>query len=199
MALPREKRLFTLIEYLELEQQSVDRHEFWDGEILAMSGGTVRHGMVISNFNGLLWNRLQGKPCRPFESSTRVRIAAGQYVYPDAQVVCGKPIFDPADTHLTTIINPRMIIEVLSPSTESYDRGKKFEAYRQIDTLMEFVLVDPDRIQVQTFNRQQDSSWRLDTYAGPDAVVILRSLELHIPMSEIYQDVTFEDESSKMD
>ena len=164
MTMPAEKTRFTVAEYLAREEVAQERHEFWDGEILAMSGGTHRHGLVTSNIHIALGMRLRGKPCRPLESSNRVRTTAGSYVYPDTSVVCGKPIFDPNDPKQTTITNPSVVVEVLSPSTESYDRGKKFDAYQAIETLKEYVLIDPAQPSIQTFNRQADGSWRLDKF-----------------------------------
>ncbi len=192
MSMPAGVRRYTVQEYLDLEEKAEERHELWDGEVLAMSGGTHRHGLVSSNIHGTLWQRLRGKPCRPLESSNRIRTSPGRYVYPDASVVCGKPIFDPDDPKQTTIINPTLVIEVLSPSTESYDRGKKFDAYQMIETLKEYVLIDPSKPYIQTFNRQADNSWRLDKVEGMDATLQVRSLGLDIPLAEVFADVTFE-------
>ena len=131
MGLPAEKRKYTTQEYLEMEEKAVERHEFHDGEILMMSGGTLRHSRIVMNTGATLHALLKGKPCFALDSNMRVRISdRWHYVYPDISVVCGTPIFDPDDPKKTTIINPRVVIEVLSESTESYDRGGKFDGLR---------------------------------------------------------------------
>jgi Uma2 family endonuclease len=195
MTLPLEKRHYTVAEYLQMEEKAIDKHEYWEGEILAMSGGTYRHGTVSTNCLIALGIRLRGKPCRPLDANMRVRTSAGRYVYPDAQIVCGGPIFDPEDKNQTTITNPSVVIEVLSPSTEDYDRVRKSDAYMLIESLKEYVLIDPRQPLAQTYNRQEDGSWRLDRYIDLNGTLKLRSLGLEIPMTEVYADVEFTTES----
>jgi Uma2 family endonuclease len=151
MGLPAEKRRYTIAEYLEMEEKAVDRHEFHDGEILAMSGGTYAHSRISTNLTIMIGNLLDGHPCHPLGSDMRVRIPGQRdYIYPDISVICGEPQFDPDDPKKTTVINPRVVIEVLPESTESYDRGAKFELYRQIPSLDEYVLVSQLQPQVET-------------------------------------------------
>src|SRR6185437_2274484 len=134
--------LFTIEEYLRGEEQSVVKHEFHEGEILEMTGGTYEHSLITANVVGEMRVRLKGSQCKVLESNMRVRVRpTPRYVYPDASVVCGPPQFDPQDPKRTTIINPRVIIEVLSESTEAYDRGEKFTRYREIATFEEYILV----------------------------------------------------------
>jgi Uma2 family endonuclease len=192
MSLPAEQRRFTIREYLELEEKAVERHEFHDGEILAMSGGTHAHLHVSSNFliSLGLQLRAKGNRCYPLDSNARVRISArNDYVYPDITVVCPPPQFDADDPKRMTIINPRVIIEVLSESTELYDRGAKFDLYRQIPSLQEYVLVSQFQPVVETFVRQNKQSWLFTQYKGMDAVAELRSLDIAVPLSEIYLEV----------
>src|ERR1700733_8214968 len=123
MGLPAEKRGHTIAQYLQLEEKALERHEFHDGEILAMSGGTYRHSRINAQLMFALGSRLQGKSCHPLDSNMRVRIPGQQkYVYPDISVVCGAPEFDADDPKQTTIVNPRLIVEILSDSMDSYDR-----------------------------------------------------------------------------
>ncbi len=193
MTVPVEKHRHTIEEYLRLEEKALDRHEFHDGEILAMSGGTYRHSRINTNTLVELATRLKGKPCHPLDSNMRVRIALlPRYVYPDINVVCGPPEFDPADSKQTTILNPRVVVEVLSDSTESYDRGAKFELYREIPSLQEYVLVSQREPLVETFLRQADGTWLFKAWKGAESSVALRSLEVSLPLAEIYSGVEFE-------
>lgn len=192
MSMPAEQHRHTVAEYLQLEEKASDRHEYWDGEILAMSGGTYAHAKVSTNIVVALGLRLRGQRCSPLDANMRVRTSVGRYVYPDAQILCGPPVFDPQDTKQTTIINPTVIFEVLSPSTEDYDRVRKFDAYMLVESLKEYVLVDPRAALIQTYNRQEDGSWRLDRYTDQQSILKLRSVGLEIPMTEIYAGVEFE-------
>jgi Uma2 family endonuclease len=192
MAIPAEKKRYTAAEYLTLESKAVDKHEYHAGEMLAMSGGAYHHSRVNVNFSAELVQRLKGKPCFTLESNMRLRLAASdRYVYPDAMVVCGDPIFDPLDKNQTTIINPTVVIEVLSDSTEAYDRGDKFTAYRDLPTLQEYVLVSQNRPMVESFLRQEDGTWVLAAFQGLDGSATLRSIKIQIPLSDIYTGLDF--------
>jgi len=185
-------RHHTVEEYLRLEKDSTERHEYRDGEIVAMAGGTYEHSLITANVIGGLWNRLQGKPCRVFESNLRVRIARSVlYSYPDAMILCGPPQFDPQDASRMTVLNPRVVIEVLLPSTEAFDRGQKFDRYRQTESLEEYVLVVQDRPDVQSFFRQADGTWVFTAAAGVDSAIRLRCLGVDLPLSEVYAGVSF--------
>lgn len=199
MAIPVEKKRYTITEYLDFEEKAEERHEFHNGEILAMSGGTGQHSLLLVNIISTFKFRLKGKPCRAYESNMRVRIAdQARYVYPDLTVVCGPPVFDPDDRKQTTITNPKLIVEVLSDSTESYDRGAKFRYYRSIPTLEEYVLISQHEPIVDTFFRQQAGDWLSHSYEGRDAQVALKSLDLTLPASEIYDDITFDESNSPL-
>jgi Uma2 family endonuclease len=192
MGPPTQINKYTIQEYLEMEEKAVDKHEFHDGEILMMSGGTLRHSRIVMNTGATLHALLKGKPCFALDSNMRVRISdRWHYVYPDISVVCGAPIFDPDDAKKTTIINPRVVIEVLSESTELYDRGGKFDFYRQIPSLEEYVLVSQSQPMVETYLRQpKDSTWLFSPFKGPTAT--LRSLQISMPFAEIYDGIDFE-------
>ncbi|MBV8780002.1 MAG: Uma2 family endonuclease [Phycisphaerae bacterium] len=193
MTMSAEKHRYTIAEYLKMEETATDRHEYHDGEILAMSGGTYRHSRINTNLLVALGNRLRGNPCEPLDSNMRVRIASrASYIYPDISIVCGGPTFDVDDPKKTTITNPRVVIEVLSDSTERYDRGRKFDLYREVTSLEEYVLVSQHEPAIATFHRQADGAWLFMTWSGLTPSVALRSMSLTIPLAEIYSRVEFE-------
>jgi len=184
--------LFTIEEYLRGEEQSVVKHEFHEGEILEMTGGTYEHSLITANVVGEMRVRLKGSQCKVLESNMRVRVRpTPRYVYPDASVVCGPPQFDPQDPKRTTIINPRVIIEVLSESTEAYDRGEKFTRYREIATFEEYILVSQSSPMIETFMRQADGKWSFAPWSGIEAVARVRTLAVDLPLSEIYAGIEF--------
>lgn len=192
MALPARK-WHTVGEYLRLEASSVERHEFHDGEVLAMSGGTYEHSRICANVIGELRARLKGSTCHPLESNMRVSIRSLiRYVYPDSSIVCGQPQFDPDDPNRTTILNPRVIIEVLSPSTEAYDRGEKYLAYQMIPSLAAYVLVSTARPLVEVFTRQGDGGWSLTiNAAGVNASASIAAIGVDLPVAEVYDGIEF--------
>ena len=188
-----EKR-YSIAEYLQREIVAVDRHEYHDGEILAMSGGTYRHAAAAGNLFIALGTRLKGSPCRPLGSDMRVRIPSlASYVYPDISIVCGGPQFDSDDPKQTTITNPKVVIEVLSPSTEIYDRVQKFTLYRELASMQEYVLVSQDQAMIENYRRQEDQRWSFGTWMGRESSLRLSSLEITIPLAEIYDGVDFDD------
>ncbi len=192
MSLPVERRHYTVEEYLRLERDAIERHEFRDGEIIAMSGGSVVHSQIISNCNGEIRSRLKGKPCRAYDSNLRVRIARKRlYSYPDVTVICGEPIIDPEDRAGETVTNPQLIVEVLSPSSEAFDRKTKFDRYRDLESFREYVLVSQEMPRVETYFRQHDGSWAFDVAGGVESVCRLRSIRIDLPLVEVYAGVTF--------
>ena len=192
------KPRYTFEEYLARERVAPGKSEYYRGEIFAMAGGSVRHNTIGGNVFASLRGHLRGSPCRPCNSDQRIRIPAnGLSTYPDVSVVCSEIQTDTLDHD--AIVNPRVIFEVLSNSTESYDRGKKFDLYRQLDSLQEYILVAQDEPLVERFVRQDDGSWLLTVLKGQDAVLEFQSLAAVLPLSEIYEDVTFgpEEEPAK--
>ena len=191
MTLPRADRRWTPEEYLRREQESHVRHEYYDCEVLPMSGGTFEHSRICANVVGELRNRLKGTPCGVQDSNLRIRVPRTKlYTYPDASVLCGEPQFDPLDAGRQTLTNPTLIVEVLSPSTEAWDRGGKFDNYRLIELLREYVLVRWDSPAVETFLRQPDGRWVFAVAVGLDAAALLQSVNVELPLAEVYRGVT---------
>ena len=183
MGLPAAKPFVSVKGYLAAEAVAVERHEYDHGEVLVMVGGSYEHSTIILNAGGELRTRLRGTPCRATEGNVRVAITpGGRYVYPDLNVVCGGPIFDHEDENHTTIVNPQVIIEVLSPSTELYVK---------IESLREYVLISQSIPKVETFARQPDGRWVLDHWEGLEAVARLRSVEVDLPLAEVYEGIVF--------
>lgn len=178
-------RRHTHAEYLRLEEFSNVKHEFCGGEIHAMAGGTIDHAALAMAVGRLLGNGLAGRPCRVFSSDLRVRVlATGLATYPDVSVVCGPIERDPDDRH--AVANPIVIVEVLSESTADYDRGEKFEHYRQLASLRAYLLIDSRAISVEARHRAPDGTWTTAS-AGPGQRVSLPSLDLSLAVDELYQ------------
>lgn len=198
MTQPLEQRRYTVEEYLELESASEEKHEFLDGQIihlsqiLAMAGGAEWHSLIAMNMGREIGIRLKGQPCRVYGSDFRIRIPRKTvYAYPDVSVICGKTDLDPDTRGGHTALNPKLIVEVLSPSTEGYDRGEKFARYREIPSFEEYVLVSQVTPLIETFLRQGDGSWAFNVFTGLQSIVKLRSLQIELPLSDAYADVTF--------
>ncbi len=182
------RQRFSFEDYLLVEEMSPVKHEFLGGEVWAMAGGSPDHAAINVNVGALLSTQLRGKPCRVYDSNLRVRVrATGLGTYPDVTVICDRFEADPEDRSGHTALNPRVIVEVLSPSTEEYDRGEKLSHYRQIDTLAEIVLVAHDRRQLDVWRRLPDGAWTSESYRD-DAVVPLRSLGCELPLGDVYRD-----------
>lgn len=187
---PIQKSYLSAEEYLALERQAETKSEYLEGEMVAMTGGTSGHSLIAVNLAGELRQRLKQRPCKVYFSDLRVRIPhAGIYVYPDVTVVCGESLFE--DGHRDILLNPILIIEVLSPSTESYDRGRKFEYYQALDSLQEYVLVAQGRPRVEHYLRQDGHVWLYTDVSGLDSSVSLTSIGCQVPLAEIYDKVTF--------
>lgn len=190
MTLPPPAQRYTPEEYLRRERDAVERHEYYHGEVFAMSGGTFEHSRTAANVVRELGVRLIGTPCGVQQSDLRIRIPRTTlYTDPDASVLCGEPVFDPLDSGRQTLMNSTLLVEVLSPSTESWDRGGKFDNYRQIESLGEYVLVSWDTARVETYLRQQGGAWTYTAALGLDAVARLNSISIDLPLSEVYRGV----------
>lgn len=177
---------FSFDEYLLLEEDSRTKHEFLDGQVWAMAGGSPEHAAIAMNIGTLLGNALRGKPCRTYSSDLRVRVEeTGLGTYPDLAVICGQVELDPHDPRRQTAVNPKVLVEVLSPSTEDYDRGEKLGHYKRIPSLAEVMLVAHDRREVEIVRRESDGTWSREIAAG-DGVAYLRSLDCRLPVSDIY-------------
>jgi Uma2 family endonuclease len=173
-------------EYLAFERASEERHEYADGEIFAMSGGTIQHAAIAGNIIRDLGIALRGRGCRVLTSDMRIHIpATGRYVYPDAAVVCGQAKLQ--DEHSDTLLNPRLIVEVLSDSSEAYDRGDKFDQYRTIESLRTYVIASQKGPRIEVFSRQSGDSWLLRVY-GPGQRAALQDLEVFLDVDLVYKD-----------
>lgn len=191
-ALSPDRRRFTVEEYFKIDSDSPIRHEYVEGQILDMAGGTDRHSQIIHNVHGSLWARLRGKPCQGRDGNLRVRFGRKViYGYPDALIVCGQPQFDPVAAGNTTLLNPRVLIEVLFETTEGYDRGLKFERYREIESFEEYVLIAQDRPSVEVYRRQPSGLWTLQPYLGIEASAGIFSADIELPLAEIYAGIDF--------
>ncbi len=180
---------FTPDQYLELERTAEYRSEFIDGFIYAMSGGTFTHARIAGDLYSSLETRLQGGNCQAIQFDLKVWMpSVVTFLYPDVQIICGKPRF--RNNRQDVIENPSVIVEILSDSTEKYDRGAKFHAYQTIPELKHYVLVTQDHALVEVFTRSE-GHWILDTYRGLEAVVDLPAIGIAIPLAEIYRRVEF--------
>ena len=188
-ALP--KRFFTPEEYLLLEDQADYKSQYVDGEIFAMAGAEPEHVEIMVNIAAELRQHFRGRPCRSYSSDMRVRVQpGGLWTYPDVVALCGEPQFDRTNAP-ATLLNPQVIFEVLSPSTAAFDRGDKFNRYRLLDSLTDYVLIAVDRMQVEHHTRLDDGTWRLAGYHQPTDTVPLVSLSCELPLAEIYEKITF--------
>jgi Uma2 family endonuclease len=185
-------KLFTVEEYFLLEDKALERHEFSDGVIVAMAGGSPEHSLINMNVGRELGNRLKGSGCNVYDSNLRLQLARrGRYSYGDTVVVCGQPEIVTVAGTGKVCANPRLIVEVLSETTEAYDRTTKFDRYREIESFQEYVLVSQTAPRVETYFRQPDSGWRIDFAIGLEAKITLRSVPAELPLSEIYAGITF--------
>ncbi len=184
MADPALKLPMTYAEYLAFERASPTKHEFVDGEVWAMAGGTPEHGRLAAAVIGILYAMLHGRPCRPYSSDVRVYIEQlNEALYPDVSVVCGRLQLSEADPDAMT--NPTLLVEVLSPSSEAYDRGKKFEKYRRLASLRHYLLVAQETPRIEHFRRNDDGTWRYSSH-GPGDTVYLDSLDGTLAVDEVF-------------
>lgn len=178
------KDRLSINEYLSFERESQKKHEYYKGEIFAMSGASGRHNIIFANFFGELLFKLKGKSCRPFGSDMRLHIPQNSlFTYPDISVYCGDVKLIDDDNAL----EPVVLIEILSPSTQNYDRGDKFKLYREIPALREYILVDTETINIEVFRLNKANHWELEEYTSPDQQLQIPALELTLPVSELYK------------
>lgn len=175
-------------DYLQGEKHSHIRHEYIDGEVFAMAGGSDAHARISGNAFALLKNYLRGSGCSVYLGEMKIQTDASKFFYPDVMVTCDK---DDLKRNYAKQ-NPTLLIEVLSPSTEGYDRGKKFEYYRQIETLEEYVLIDQSEYKIDIFRKNPQHRWELFTFHGAQIKVDLSSLNCSLNMLDLYEDVDFE-------
>lgn len=183
------ERFITEAEFLEWEERQEAKHEYFNGRIYAMSGGSNRHAVICTNVTTATSNRLRGKPCRAVGSEQRVKIEeTGLLTYPDASIYCPPSRFEGKDD--CNLLTPTVLFEVLSPSTARFDQGNKFEHYKLIPTLRDYVLVHQTRAQVDHFHRHENG-WLLVTARGLDESIRLESVAIELPLNELYDDIEF--------
>ena len=181
-------------EYITAERKATFKSEYLSGEIVAMSGASDTHNLITMNTSTALYNQLADRGCRVYASNMRVGISAGiSYFYPDIAVTCDKPRFE--DNVLDTLINPIVVIEVLSPSTEAHDRGEKSVRYRQLESLQEYILISQDQVHVEHYLRQ-GKQWVLSEFRALEDVLPLASIEAELSLNQIYRFVELETDDS---
>ena len=187
MSLQPKPRL-TPEDYLALERSADFKSEYFNGEIFAMTGASESHNTITVNVSSEIRQQLKKRPCKVYANDMRVKVdPTGLYTYPDVVVTCGKAQFD--DTHLDTLLNPILIVEVLSDSTEAYDRGRKFEHYRKLDSLVEYVLIAQNRPHIESYRRQADQQWLLRECSELDGTLRLLSIDCDLALAEVYEKV----------
>jgi Uma2 family endonuclease len=190
MSLAQSQPRLTEADYLRIESAADFKSEFFDGEMFAMAGGSREHSLIGTNIAGEFRDRLKGRSCIAYNSDLRIKIeATGLFTYPDLSIICG-PV-QLAEESDETAVNPVVIVEVLSDSTEGYDRGKKFEHYRQIPTLREYLLVSQKEPRIEQFVRMEDGRWVLTEASGLDSKLEVPSLSIEIALREVFANVTF--------
>ncbi|HLO50962.1 MAG TPA: Uma2 family endonuclease [Kamptonema sp.] len=185
------KHYYTPEEYLELEEVAESKSEYRDGEIVPMTGGTTNHNKIAGNFYVNFKVAFRGQNYEIFMNDVRLWINRDRiYTYPDIMIIEGEPVYEGSGT--TMVTNPLLIVEVLSKSTKDYDRGDKFQYYRSIPTLKEYITIDQYKFHVEQFAKNPEGKWVLSEYEATDAVLALSSIDFQIQVSEIYQGVNFE-------
>lgn len=190
ISLPQALPVFTPEAYLSLERVSEIRHEYLDGFVYAMAGESPEHSTICFNLAVIVGSQLIDKPCRGFSPNMKIRTdESGMYAYPDLTVVCGEPLFH--DERRDVLVNPTVIFEVLSPSTEAYDRGEKFLRYRtHLATLKDYILITQSKPFIEHFSRQQDGAWLYTATSGLSESLALASIDCRLPLEEVYRLVT---------
>jgi len=184
------KTLLTPEQYLEIERKAEFKSEYYQGEMFAMAGAKEAHNLIIWNLARELGQQLRQRPCRAYLADMRVRVSAtGLYTYPDVVAVCGEPQF--LDDQRDTLLNPNLIVEVLSPSTELYDRVRKFEHYRSLESVSEYLLVSSERVSAELYTRQPDGRWLLTTVSRMEDSLDLLSVGAHLALADLYEKVDF--------
>jgi Uma2 family endonuclease len=182
------KRKYTIEEYLEMENEALIKHEYFRGEIFAMSGTKMPYNEISTNLIMLTASRLKGKNCKPYGSDARIHIESNTlFTYPDISIVCGEVLTLNNDN--MNVLNLSVIIEILSLSTKNYDRGEKFRLYRDISTLKEYILVDSESIHIEAFRLNETQRWELEEYNLPEEQLYLKTINEYFSISEIYEGV----------
>ena len=180
------KEKFTIEEYLRMEKAATEKHEYYQGEIFAMSGAKPRHNVIAKNLIRDIANALRGKPCQPYGSDLRISIPENTlFTYPDISIICGDIVSSEFDED--TAVMPTIIIEILSLSTKEYDRGGKFKLYRDIAPLKEYILIDSESVNIEAFRINNSNHWELEEYKSGSETLELPSVQVSIPVADIYE------------
>jgi Uma2 family endonuclease len=180
----------TPAEYLYWERKAETRHEYLDGVVVAMAGASREHTLIVGNIGRQLGNQLEERPCETYQTDMRVRVLeCNRYYYPDIAVVCGEPQFE--DAELDTLLNPTVIVEVLSDSTQRKDRGEKSDCYRTLESLQVYVLVSQHEPRIECFIRHSDNTWRYEATAGIDSVLTLEAIGCTLRLADVFARITF--------
>jgi Uma2 family endonuclease len=187
-------KTFSVQEYIEQEQTTDIRHEYHDGYVVALAGGTINHGLICGNIYAELRANLKKKSgsCTPINSEVKLYIKnKNSYVYPDAMVVCGD--LETAEEDKNAVTNPVVVVEVLSKSTGTYDRGDKFHLYRQLPSLKEYVLIEQEKAVVEVYYKYKNSDlWKITRYEGLNEIVDFQAIEVEVPMQALYENIDFQ-------
>ncbi len=186
MGEPAQKAYYTKEEYLEMESAAEYKSEYYNGEIFAMAGGSPSHSIICVNLIRRIAESVENKDCTLFESNMKLELADA-YVYPDLTVVCGD--INLSENKSDIITNPVLIIEVLSPGTESFDRGRKFEYYRMIKSLKEYVLVSQENVMIESFYKQNENSWLYTVAKGLEETIFIRAVDYELDLKDVYYKV----------
>ena len=177
-------------EYLAVERAALEKHEYYQGEVFAVSGASLQHNVIFSNLFTDIGTKLKGKSCKPYGSDLRIHIPKNTlYTYPDISIICGEAHL--TDNEFDTATNPTVIIELLSKSTRNYDKGVNFTLYRDIDALKEYILVDTEKIYAEKHVRNVDGSWQLTDYRSLQQSITIDSIQLNILLKDIYEGISF--------
>lgn len=184
------KKYVSATEYLDADRRASVRSEYFQGEVFAMTGASREHNLIALNIASELRNRLRDRDCEVYQADMRVKVrSTGLYAYPDIVVTCDHPEFE--DENVDTLLNPTLLIEVLSPTTADYDRGGKFAQYRRLASLREYVLVSQDRVWIEHYRREAEDEWRFHEQSSRDGALVLSSIGCSVPLAEIYLKVNF--------
>jgi len=187
-AISYNKSKISIEEYLELENTSSDKHEYYAGEVFMMSGAKLNHNLIFTNIFGLLSSTLKGKTCKPFGSDLRIHIPENSlFTYPDITIICGKT--QSLNDDEMNFLNPSVIIEIASKSTRNYDRGDKFKLYRDIVSLREYIIIDSENIFIENFRLNNNNHWELEEYKTLNDILSIKTVETTIALKDIYEAV----------
>ena len=184
------KTYLTPEQYLEIERKAEFKSEYFQGEMFLMGGAREPHNLIVWNLAAEVGLQLRKRPCRAYVNDMRVRVGStGLYTYPDLTALCGEPQF--LDETRDTLLNPNLIVEVLSPSTEFYDRVRKFEHYRSVESITEYLLVSSERVSAELYTRQPEGRWLLTAVSRLEDSLDLQSVGVHLALADLYEKVDF--------